>query len=149
MINLIYFLTTIIYFSLVITYTYDVQENCDCDVKWYFDFIKYFSIIYILLSVLVVGYVFMLYLSYTANMVWKNTIMKYIILMLILLKAIGLVVYFYIFFQFQKTINQNKNQCKCYGNKFYDIINICTYIYIGIVILGLILTIARLLIHSK
>lgn len=149
MFNLIYFFATILYFSSVIAYSYDVQYNCDCDIKWHFDYIKYFSITYIILNVLIIGYVFMLQLSYNTTMVWQNTIMRYIILFMILLQSIGLFVYFYSFMTFQKTINTNKDKCGCYRSQFYDIINISTYIYLGIVLLGLIFAIAKALVKSK
>lgn len=143
MLNIIYFFATILYFSSVIAYSYDVQDNCDCDVKWHFDYVKYFSIVYMSLTFIIVGYVFMLHISHNTTMIWQNTIMKYVILMMVLLKTIGLIIYFYVFLQLQKTVNDNKDKCGCYRNKFYDIINICTYIYLGIICLGLIIAISR------
>ena len=149
MLNLVYFFATILYFSSVIAYSYDVQHNCDCDIKWYFDYLKYFSIAYIILTIILVGYVFMLHLANNITMVWHNTIMQYIIYMMILLKTIGLVIYFYSFYQLQKIINDKKDKCGCFRNKFYDIINISTYIYLGIILLGLIISTSKGIIQLR
>lgn len=146
--NILYVIATLLYFSSVIAYCYEIEDNCSCDVKWYFDYIKYFSITYIVLTVVLFLYVIMLFIDRSSTMIWRNTVMKYVILFTILVKTLGLIIYFYAFNRFQKMIGQDK-KCGCYRDKLYDIINISTYIYMGLVSLSIILTISLKVMKHK
>jgi hypothetical protein len=145
--SIIYAFLTLAYFSTIIAYTYDIDTNCKCNVKWYFNYLKYFSIAYLVLTVLVFSYAMLLILSYNSSQIWYNSTAKYLILLLILVKIIGLCIYFFSFYKFQNKIT-NK-ECKCHTGKFFDIIQIATYIYFGFALLSLMLTIGNIVQKSR
>jgi hypothetical protein len=145
----IYLILTLTYFSAIISYTYDIETNCDCDVKWYFRYLRYFSIAYITITIILFLYIIMLILSYNTNHIWYNGIMTYIILITVLIKTIGLVIYFYCYYSFEKTVSNNKDKCGCYRGNFYDVMRMSTNVYLGMVIGGLLFSLSYIISSRK
>lgn len=148
-VNLLYLIFTLSYFSTVISYTYDVEDNCDCEIKWYFSYIRYFSIAYIVMTIIAFLYAIMLVMSYNSTHIWHNNFARYIILMLILVKSVGMIVYFYCFYSFQNHIVNNKDNCGCYRGKFYDVVGIMTHVYVGLFALGVIKLLSNMIAKRK
>jgi hypothetical protein len=139
--SIIYAILTLAYFSTIIAYTYDIETNCKCNVKWYFNYLRYFSIAYLTLTILVFSYAMLLVLSYNSSQIWYNSTAKYLILLLILIKIFGLCIYFFCFYKFQNKINDKG--CGCYRGKFFDVIQIVTYVYFGFALLSFMLIIGN------
>jgi hypothetical protein len=139
--SIIYAFFTLAYFSTIIAYTYDIKTNCNCEVKWYFNYLRYFSIVYLTLTIFIFSYAMLLVLSYNSSQIWYNSVAKYLILLLILFKTIGLCIYFVCFYKFQNKIT-NKG-CGCYRGKMFDIIQVSTYVYFGFVVLSFMLMMGK------
>lgn len=147
--NFIYLILTLAYFSAVISYTYDIEANCDCEVRWYLDYVRYFSIVYITLTIVIFLYIILLILSYNSTHIWYNNIARYIILFTLVVKSVGMIIFFYCFYSFNTIVLKNKQKCGCYRNKFFDIITIATHVYLGVFILTIIKVISQTISNRK
>lgn len=124
------------YFSAMLAYTYDIDDDCDCKVGWYFQYIRYFSMATIILRTILIAYVIVIILSQTRTLIWENNVVKYIILLLFVMNTLGNVGYIVSLFKYFENVEDNNNDCNCYQGKFYDIMRIASYIYIGIFIIN-------------
>jgi len=147
-IDILFALVVVIYFSAILAFTYDVDEKCDCKSEWYFDYIKYFSMSAIILRVIFVLYTIVIIMSYNTTFIWENNAVKYVILLLFTLNIAGNAVYIYSLFKYLGIVDDDSTSCECHRNKFFDIIRIASYIYIGILCIKTINFIVKILVSK-
>ena len=131
-IQFIFALVVIGYFSSMIAYTYDINRECDCQVKWYFDYLKYFGVVTLIIRVFTILYVIGLILSHNTTQIWENDTMKYLLLLFFIVNIAGNGVYIYALYKYNQIIENSNNDCQCYRGKFYDVMKVASYIYIGV-----------------
>lgn len=138
----------LIYFSAMLAYTYEIKTDCDCKVGWYFQYIRYFSIATIVLRTILIFYAISIILSQTRSLIWENSVVKYIILLLFVLNTVGNIVYVVSLARYFDIVEGN-NDCECYKGKFYDVMRIASYIYIGLFVINTAYFVATMIVPKK
>jgi hypothetical protein len=144
-INTIFQLFILAYFATILAYTYSI-DGCKCATrKWYFKYIRYYSMAMIISMVLLILllfvalYVFMKYVSNDDTMTTFTYTIKYTSLLYVLFLVVGNSVYIYALSEYQNFVEgipSNSDKCNCVYKKFYDVARILSYIYIVLLIVN-------------
>lgn len=138
-INIIVTFLTIAYFATILAYTYSI-DGCKCaNRKWYFKYIRYYSMAMVILKVLVTGYVILVLISQTDTMIFENNIMKYILLLYVLFLLVGNSVYIYALSEYQNFVERipsKSDKCNCVYKKFYEVARVLSYMYLVLLIVN-------------
>lgn len=103
-INIIVTFLIIAYFATILAYTYSI-DGCKCATeKWYFKYIKYYSMVMIILKSLVTAYVILIIISHNQTQILENNVMKYILLLYVLFLVIGNCFYIYALSKYQEFV---------------------------------------------
>lgn len=128
---MIVFITSLLgiaYFSLVIHYAYNTEEDCECNKKWEFKFIKYYSPVVLSLLILQFFYTIVLFFSNNLTQIWENNTTKFAMLFLIMVNMMAMPVYFYAVFSYIHRMDER--ECpKCSFGKKYEVMKYSSIVY--------------------